>query len=136
MPDLLGTELMAQIRSKNLNIDIIIISAAKEKEIIEKAIHFGAFDYIIKPVKMERFIDTLNRYKKVKESLEKDDTIDQSVLDKYFGYYTSDEFNHNEMTPKGIDPITLRKVNDCINDNITGFTAEEVGIKVGVSRTT
>ena len=135
MPDILGTEIMSEIRKANLKIDIIIISAAIEKEIIEEVIRFGAFDYIIKPVKMKRFLETLNRYKQVKSELKGNKTINQKFLDHYFGYDKRESIIDN-ATPKGIDPITLKKIKDTINKHPLGLTAEEMGNEIGTSRTT
>lgn len=135
MPDILGTEVMAEIRKANLKIDIIIISAAVEKEIIEEVIRFGAFDYIIKPVKMKRFLETLNRYKQVKNELKGDKAINQEFLDHYFGHDEKEPKIEN-VTPKGIDPITLKKIAETIENHPLGLTAEEMGKEVGISRTT
>jgi CitB family two-component system response regulator CitT len=137
MPDVLGTNLMTEIRKINLKIDVIIISAATEKDIIEDAIRLGAFDYIIKPVKMKRFIDTLERYKKMRKRLEDKQTVDQDLLDRFFGHTESDDMEEDVVvTPKGIDPLTLKKVEDVINQTSEGITAEEMGNLVGASRTT
>ncbi|WP_249869178.1 response regulator [Oceanobacillus saliphilus] len=136
MPDFLGTEVMAEIRKINLSIDIIIISAATEKNIIEDAIRFGAFDYIIKPVKMKRFIETLERYKNMRMSLKSEQDIDQHLLDRFFGHSNQGETVQAALTPKGIDPLTLKKIEDIIYKTAEGITAEEMGSLVGASRTT
>lgn|SRR5690625_4077629 len=136
MPDLLGTELMSEIRKAHLKIDIIIISAATEKEIIEEVIRFGAFDYIIKPVKMDRFIQTLKRYQKISSNLKSHQVIDQDFLDHYFGYGDVEELDTKQPTPKGIDPLTLKKIEGFIFQSKNGATAEEMGKEIGVSRTT
>lgn len=136
MPDILGTNIMSEIRKFNLKIDIIIISAATEKDIIEDAIRFGAFDYIIKPVKMKRFTETLERYKKMKQSLTEKQTIDQALLDRYFGHMEKEETEVLASTPKGIDPLTLKKIKEIIYQKDEGITAEEMGNLAGASRTT
>ena len=66
MPDMLGTDLIEKIKKMDQSIGIIMISAANEKPMIEKAIQLGIFDYIIKPVKMERFIAAVERFKQAK----------------------------------------------------------------------
>ncbi|WP_330949316.1 response regulator [Virgibacillus sp. MG-45] len=132
MPDILGSKLIQEIREIDQNIDIIMISAATETEIVGDVIRTGVFDYIIKPVKMERFIETIEKYKKVKENLEASKDIDQSFLDDYFGVKKPGIVD----TPKGIDPLTLQKIKENMYETEIGMTAEEMGTRIGVSRTT
>lgn len=135
MPDILGTELIREIRYSHPDIDIIMISAATDKSMVEDAIRNGVFDYIIKPVKMDRFIETIEKYKRTRKTLDKEADIDQSFLDDYFGYKVKD-VSTNRDTPKGIDPLTLGKVKVFIEKSQQGITAEEMGAKIGASRTT
>jgi CitB family two-component system response regulator CitT len=135
MPDTLGTGLISEIRSINPNVDIIMISAATEKEMVEESIRNGVFDYIIKPVKIKRFIATIEKYKRTKKTLDVKEEIDQSFLDEYFGYTNPGDQNVKQ-TPKGIDPLTLEKVRGILSDIDAGITAEETGAKIGASRTT
>lgn len=135
MPDILGTEVMHDIRKANTKVDVIVISAATETEIIEDVIRLGAFDYIIKPVKVDRFIQTLTQYKKMKTNLENEREVDQDFLDNYFGFASTRD-NSESNTPKGIDPITLEKTKEIIFQTSEGLTAVEVGELIGVSRST
>lgn len=135
MPDILGSDVMAEIRKRNLKVDIIIISAATEKDIVEQVIRYGAIDYILKPVEMQRFIATLERYKEMRKNLN-NNMINQELLDNYFGFFDEEETAFSE-TPKGIDPITLEKVKKTISQiNNEGITAEAMGERIGVTRTT
>ncbi|WP_047984206.1 response regulator [Ornithinibacillus californiensis] len=134
LPDIVGSSMIESIRETNTNIDFIMISAATETEIVSEIIRNGVFDYIIKPVKMERFIETLERYREMRENLDKSREVDQLFLDKYFGH-PSDKVEHKD-TPKGIDPLTLDKVSEIIKTLPIGITAEEMGKRIGASRTT
>lgn len=135
IPDMLGTDLIKDIRAENPRVGIIIISAATEKPMVEDTIQKGIFDYIIKPVTMERFIETVNRYLDTKKMLDVKQEIDQSFLDQYFGFKKKLP-NSNRQTPKGIDPLTLETVKNLMSDFLAGITAEEMGEKMGASRTT
>ncbi len=134
MPDMLGTEVIQAVSAINPSIDFIVISAAVEKGIVQKAIRGGVFDYIIKPVKMEQFIDTMERYVKIRGRLEEKEDVDQAFLDDYFGHRTKG--TAEKETPKGIDPLTLEKVIGIIRQVEAGLTAEEMGNQIGASRTT
>ncbi|WP_077328444.1 response regulator [Virgibacillus siamensis] len=134
MPDMLGTELIAEIRAIHHGIDVIMISAATEKEMVEKSIKSGIFDYIIKPVEMNRFTETIERYKRTKKAFINKPEVDQSLLDDYFGH--NDQTQTSKPTPKGIDPLTLKNIQEIMKGTETGITAEEMGEQIGASRTT
>lgn len=137
MPDMLGTELISEIRELNPRIDIIMISAATDKSMVEDALKNGVFDYIIKPVQMDRFIETIEKYKQVKETLNKDTEIDQSFLGHYFGHKQLEKHtSQSQLTPKGIDPLTLEKIKAIMETNHLGITADQMGEEIGASRTT
>lgn len=70
MPDRLGTELINDIRMIKPELGIIMISAATEKEVVKQALQLGVFDYIIKPVTMDRFIETIEKYRKFQLELD------------------------------------------------------------------
>ncbi|AVQ99993.1 DNA-binding response regulator [Oceanobacillus iheyensis] len=135
MPDILGSELLQTIRSINKQLDIIMISAATEAKIVGEVLRNGVFDYIMKPVKLERFMETMERYKEVKGKLAAQKELDQSFLDDYFGYGSSVSIMEKQ-TPKGIDPLTLEKIKQRIHTLNNGVTAEEMGMEIGTSRTT
>ncbi|SEP89003.1 two-component system, CitB family, response regulator CitT [Virgibacillus subterraneus] len=135
MPDILGIELIKEMRDLKPQLDIIMISAATNKEMIEEAIRKGLFDYIIKPVKMDRFVETIEKYKDTKKTLDENEEINQSFLDEYFGQAKQRKSNIKE-TPKGIDPLTLEKIEQIMFEMNEGITAEEMGLKIGASRTT
>ncbi|SES73748.1 two-component system, CitB family, response regulator CitT [Salinibacillus kushneri] len=135
MPDVLGTDLIHNIKENNPKTGIIMITAATEKNMVERSILNGVFDYIIKPVNIERFVTAIEKFKKTRTALETKKEFDQSFLDKYFGY-TAMKTTTEQKTPKGIDPITLEKVRNILNETSKGITAEEMGDKMGASRTT
>ncbi|MBU6079872.1 response regulator [Allobacillus halotolerans] len=134
MPDRLGTELINDIRMIKPELGIIMISAATEKEVVKQALQLGVFDYIIKPVTMDRFIETIEKYRKFQLELDQYKEIDQTFLDQYFGFQSKNQLK--EDTPKGIDPLSLQKVNKILREESKGFTAEEMGERMGASRTT
>src|SRR3954471_2644130 len=49
MPDQLGSNLLPVIRQKYPQVDIIMITADTDKEILEKALHYGVEYFLIKP---------------------------------------------------------------------------------------
>ncbi len=61
-PDMNGLDILKEIKQQSKQMDVIMITAAKEIEKVQEAIKIGIFDYIIKPVAFERFKQSLLRY--------------------------------------------------------------------------
>ena len=64
MPTMDGLQLLAKIREYGFDVDVIIVSAANDKDKIKQALRLGAVDYIIKPFEFERLNLALNNYLK------------------------------------------------------------------------
>ncbi|WLR49114.1 response regulator [Halobacillus litoralis] len=136
MPDQLGVDLLHDIRSNAPQTDVIMITAAQEKEVVEKALKYGVFDYIIKPITMERFQKTIESYQERKNRMSQIDTFDQATVDQLIK--SSNETAATSITvPKGIDPLTLEKVEGMLsNAGGSGLTAEQASAQMGASKTT
>lgn len=133
MPDGLGIDLIDDIREINVNVDIILVSAENEIHYFEKALRKGVKGIIIKPATLEHFIGTIENYMEKRKLLENRDRIDQAVIDKFFGMKPVS----TEMEAiKGIDPLSLEKVEKILSSGTGGFTVEEMGKAMRASRTT
>jgi CitB family two-component system response regulator CitT len=135
MQDQLGTDLLPLIRRDFPHVDVIMITASTEKELVEISLRNGVVDYIIKPVTQERFHLTIENYKKKRNLLENTTEVNQQVIDTIFGH-AKPLVKQNIGMPKGIDPLTLQKVIDIMKTVEDGISAEEMGEKMGASRTT
>lgn len=134
MPDQLGTELLAQIRENYPKVDIIMITAATDPAFINKARNYGVEHYLVKPITLERFKETLANYVKKKQLIDSVSEVNQEFLDTLFG--ANEKQIEKPLLPSGIDFVTLRKVQEVIDLEKDGITSEEVGKKMGASRTT
>ena len=131
MPSMDGLQLLAKIRENGFDVDVIIVSAANDKDKIKQALRLGAVDYIIKPFEFERVNLALNNYLKRYHIVEDQDIIEQSELDKTI---IRNEKEPVVTLPKGLDKNTLSVVWKCILTFDGMFTTEEVSAKVGISR--
>ncbi len=136
LPDRLGTDLLPHIRENYPDIDIIMITAATEKSMLETSIRQGVFHYLLKPVTMEKFIETIESYKKKKKLLDNREEVDQSIIDQYFGTSANQESINQKDLPSGVDRLTLQKVKEVLSSLDSGISIEEMGEKMGASRTT
>ena len=137
-PDGNGLEFLKSLRDENLNIDVILVTAARDVESVKSAMHGGVFDYIVKPLEFSRMRDSLSRYRDHVERLNALDTVEQSDIDGLLPRVkTESQANpRTNILPKGIDALTLNKVRDLFQTVPKSQGAEMVGQNIGISRTT
>ena len=136
MPGQSGLELMADIRRQALDMDVIIVTAARDATTIDRALKLGAVDYLIKPFEFERLQQAFERYGETRRLIQEGQTLDQAELDKRLARHPADR-QMTEALPKGLDRNTLDKVLQVITawpGNPPWFTSEEIGQQVGISR--
>ncbi|WP_426578925.1 response regulator [Bacillus altitudinis] len=137
MPDELGTNLLPLLRERHPDVDVIIITAATETMLLRDALHYGVVHYLIKPVTAQKFTQVLTEYKEKKELINSKDEVNQTMIDLFFGQMQEEsEQKDDRDLPTGINSLTLDKVKTLMEEEIGGITAEELGEKMGASRTT
>lgn len=133
MPGKLGLELLPYLRKNELEIDVIIISAASDLERIKKALRHGVVDYLIKPFEFERFHVALTTYLEKTRITYKRESISQQELDSLLLH--RDETVTVEELPKGLTKDTLRQIWDAIQKlKEAPFSTDDVANVVGISR--
>ena len=139
IPDTEGLSLFWQLRQEFNEVDVIMVTAAKEVATIAETLRGGIFDYIVKPVDFNRFEQTLTRFKVQKKLLREREELDQQEIDRLTGAQAavSQEKDNEGKLPKGIDQITLNKIKIVLQQSSDlGLNALDAGNKVGVSRST
>lgn len=136
-PEGSGMDLLWKLRSQGRQVDIILITAAKEVSALRDAKRGGAFDYIIKPLVLARFEDSLQKFREYHLQLEERQVLEQQDVDQLLHVSSRDSVRQDETVPKGIDPLTLQKIRKVFEDAVQqGLNAEEVGARIGASRST
>lgn len=137
MPDELGTNLLPLLRERHPEVDVIIITAATETMLLRDALHYGVVHYLIKPVTVQKFTQVLTEYKEKRELINSKDEVNQTMIDLFFGQIQEESQQKDERDlPTGINSLTLDKVKTFMAAEMNGITAEELGEKMGASRTT
>lgn len=132
-----GTDLLREIRSRDLEIDVILITAAREMGPLKEALRGGVFDYLIKPVTAERFHDCLTKFCAYRERLRLGSAIEQHDVDSLLHPAASRAQSGGACLPKGIDALTLGKVRGVFDQpQEAGLSAEDVADLIGISRST
>ncbi|PID14863.1 DNA-binding response regulator [Sporosarcina sp. P34] len=135
MPDQSGIDLVRELKIHYPSLDFIIITAATDRELVAQSLAAGAFHYLVKPVELTKLREVIDRYQQRCLFLQESPHVDQEEIDKLFVHAVATRENGTNL-PKGIHPLTLQKVLDIVNPLTEGTTAEEVGEKLGASRTT
>jgi two-component system CitB family response regulator/two-component system response regulator DcuR len=132
-----GTDLLREIRSRDLEIDVILITAAREMGPLKEALRGGVFDYLIKPVTAERFHDCLTKFCAYRERLRLGSVIEQHDVDSLLHPAASRTQSGGACLPKGIDALPLGKVRGVFDQpQEAGLSAEDVADLIGISRST
>lgn len=128
-----GLELLSEIRRRNIPVDVIVISAARDKESIQNALQNGAVDYLIKPFEFSRFKGALNGYKEQNLLFRGQERLNQSELDKLSRF--KQERVAAPPLAKGFTRQTLQTVWKAIEACVEGlFSAEDISALSGISR--
>ena len=134
-----GLDLLRQLRAKNYATDVILVTAAKEVETLKEAMRGGVFYYIVKPLIFERLQEVLESYADHLSKIKNLDSLGQDDVDTLLPQRSQSgpaETKFSGRLPKGIDAITLKKVDTVFEQQGQLLSAEEVGSQIGASRTT
>ncbi|EQM26473.1 transcriptional regulator [Bacillus licheniformis CG-B52] len=133
MPGRNGVELLTEIRRQNQAVDVIVISAASEMDVVQKTLRFGAVDYLIKPFEFERFQSALTDYKRKQQLYASNRNISQKELD--FELFQKKRAPEKVHLPKGLTKSTLKLIWSSIRsfDSLT-FTTEDLANHTEISQ--
>lgn len=134
LPDRSGIELLRTIRSRNLPCDVILITAAKESEIVEEGLRLGVFDYLIKPFDLEHLQNTLHKYAQFKNRLSSHEQLDQEYLNELMKLRSPKP--SAAQLQKGIDERTMELIKQVMEVQQHVQTADEITRLAGVSLST
>ncbi|MBM7838966.1 CitB family two-component system response regulator CitT [Alkalihalobacillus xiaoxiensis] len=135
LPDQLGVDLLASLHAQLPSMQVILITAATEKDVFVKALQQGVTDYLVKPITLARLKLAIEKAVTLKEWVNNQDPITQTIADQFFQSKV-EATSHTIDLPKGIDQLTLKKVQALLKEQTEGETAEAIGKKFGASRTT
>ena len=109
MPQMDGLETLRQIRAEKLAVEIIMVTAANERDALESALHLGVMDYLVKPFTYDRFQMALEKFIMQRRALQDTDKLNQKEIDYIV---ESNRRNNDTGYPKGIQEKTLRLITD------------------------
>jgi response regulator of citrate/malate metabolism/nitrogen-specific signal transduction histidine kinase len=115
------------------NVDVIVISAARDVASIKKALQYGAVDYLIKPFEFDRFKSALSGYRESVKLTKSQQQVSQDELDRII-LHKEHPTEHTGL-PKGLTKTTLKQVWENILDfQDKAFSTDELACRIGISR--
>ena len=138
LPDGSGLTLLSELRARDTNSEIMLLTAAKEVQVLEKAMQLGVCDFLVKPIMLSRLDQALSRFEEKQQHLSAAQEVTQSMVDALFlNPADSGKDNANVRLPKGVDGLTLQKVRQVFNATPEqAYTAQRIGEQLGISRST
>ena len=134
MPHMDGFETLRRIRSRQIAVDVIMVTAANDRTALEESLHLGVVDYLVKPFSFDRFQMALEKFAAQRGAFEDVDQLNQKNIDHIIDYFRR---KNEGGFPKGIQEKTLQLITEYLKAN-TGvwFTGDEIAAKVGLTGVT
>ena len=134
MPHMNGFETLRQIRSEQITVEAIMVTAANDRDSLEEALHLGIVDYLVKPFTFDRFQMALEKYIAQNNALKDIETLNQTSIDHIID---NSRKKSEELFPKGIQERTLIIIMEYLNSNKgQWFTGDDIAAKVGLTGVT
>lgn len=134
MPYQDGFEILRQIRKNKTPVDVIMVTAANDKESLEEALHLGVVDYLVKPFTFERFCIALDKYVAQVAALKDLDTLNQKKIDFIID---NSRKKSEELHPKGIQEKTLQLILEQLkNHGSEWLTGDAIAEQIGLTSVT
>ena len=135
LPDGHGLALLQRMRSDGYLCDVIAVTAARDVEVVKRAVSQGVVLYLLKPFTYAGFRTKLDQYADYRARLTaSESSLGQEEVDRMLGV-----LRHTPPTsalPKGMSLDTLREITLALRGDVTSRSASEVATAVGASRVT
>jgi response regulator of citrate/malate metabolism len=131
LPDMTGLDVLQRLRSDGDRVGVIMITAARELDMVKGALDGGAADYLIKPFEFGQLKAKLEAFAARAQALESAAGVDQSMIDSLFG--NPGAASPQAVMPKGLGAETGRLVLHAVREAVE-VSAAECAVLVGISR--
>ena len=128
LPDVSGLDLLGALREAAPEVDVLVISAAREAETVRRALRGGIVHYLMKPFSYDDLRVRLEHYQQTYAGMGGERT-DQADIDRVFGLAGTEK-----RLPKGFSAQTLRLVEDMLRAATADVSAAEAASLLGISR--
>jgi len=134
LPDMTGIEVLRRARQEFPDVDVIVVTAARELDTVREAMQGGAVSYLVKPFEYQALGERLAHYRRTRSALTGTVRADQRQIDQLFGLGTADAVQaDNIKLPKGLSRETVLAVTRSLSRD-EAISASECADRVGLSR--
>ena len=134
MPYTDGFETLRQIRKNRISVDVIMVTAANDKDSLEEALHLGIVDYLVKPFTFDRFRMALDKFIAQVDALKDLDKLNQKNIDFIID---NTRKKSEELYPKGIQEKTLHIIVKHLKENDgIWLTGDDIATNIGLTGVT
>jgi response regulator of citrate/malate metabolism len=130
LPDMTGLELLRRLRTEQPDVDVLVVTAAKEVETVRRALRGGVVNYLMKPFDFEALRERLEQYAAAHRPLATVQIAAQADVDRVFGTRSAAA----ATLPKGLSPETASLVRQALRDCPGDLSAAECAKATGLSR--
>ncbi len=136
LPDMNGVDVLRRLRETVPDVDVLVITAAREADTVRTALRGGVVNYLLKPFDAEALRARLEQYAATRLSLATAPTVGQADLDRLFGARSPRAAGsvRDEAVPKGLSPESADLVRRVLRDTDGDLSAAECAQRCGLSR--
>jgi len=128
-----GVTFLRRIRSAEMPIDVIVVTASRGGRVVDEVTRLGVVDYLVKPFTPQRLRQSLSAFAIRRRTVTRGSNLRQADVD---AVQASGSPRQGRRLPKGLKEATLRSVLAALEHTPDSMSAEQVGRRVGVARVT
>ncbi len=132
LPDGSGLDLFRRIRAAGSTVDVMVVSSARDADIVRSAVAQGAVQYVIKPFAFGTLRDRLLAYQEFRNQVGNHHDVDQAAVDRALGILHA---GPTDALPKGMTKETLAIVVGALRE-LQEASSTQIADFLGVSRIT
>lgn len=130
LPGASGLDIIADLREAAPDMDVIVVTAAREADTVKRAVRGGAVQYLMKPFSQADLQERLEHYRRTHRALAPGVTPEQNDVDRLFATPRQTQ----AALPKGLSPETLQLVLQVLSEADGDLSAAETAEAAGISR--
>ena len=115
------------------DVDVIVVTAARELDTVREAMQGGAVSYLIKPFEYQALGERLEHYRRTRSALDTSSHADQQQIDQLFGVRSAASADDLAGLPKGLSRESAQAVRAILVRD-EAISATECAQRIGLSR--
>ena len=134
LPDINGLQLLPELRREHEDLDVVVISAAREADTVRRALRGGIVHYLLKPFSADDLRATLLHYQQTYAGLQAEHETQQQEVDRVFAHTRAAVRTPSSRLPKKLSEQTAALVEKALREADPDLSASECAEAVGLAR--